>query len=99
MSGDDMHHWTEAEIIAVLVLTKCYGKVGWEDDPLARILISGHGIKKGSIRMAIQNFLHLMGKPGGLSKSSKRQRQSFLDYGEFGPKELRSKADQALAHN
>lgn len=91
-----MHHWTDAENIAVLVLTKRYGKVGWEEDPLARILLSAHGITKGSIRMAIQNFLHLMGKPGGLSKSSKRQKQAFLDYGQLSLEDLRSRTDSLL---
>ncbi len=97
--GNDVHHWTDAENIAVLVLTKRYGKVGWEEDPLAKILVSMHGIKKGSIKMAIQNFLYLMGKPGGLSKSSKRQKQAFLDYGQLSLEDLRSKADQELAQN
>lgn len=32
-----MHHWTDAENIAVLVLIKCYGKVGWEEYIVADI--------------------------------------------------------------
>ncbi len=91
-----MHHWTEAETLAVLVLTKRYGKVGWEEDPLARILVGSRGIPPGSIKMAIQNYLHLMGKPGGLSKSSAKQRQLFRDYGELNEVDLRNRVQGQL---
>lgn len=90
------HEWTEAEDIAVLALTKKYGLVGWHDDQLATILISGRGIKSGSLQMAIGNFIALMGLTGGLENWSKRQQDSFQKHGKLSADELRALAVSEL---
>lgn len=90
------HKWTEAEAIAVLVLAKRYGSSGWQGDSLAEILISERGITRGSIRMAIQNNLELMGLPGGLKNASNLQESAFQKYGKTATEELRKVAEMKL---
>ena len=90
------HHWTMEEHIAVLALTKKYGAAGWDNDPLAVTLVSGHGIKEGSLGMAVRNFLALMRVPGGLENWSKGQEQAFREFGARSADELRTVAKKRL---
>ena len=88
--------WTTEEDIAVLALTKKYGSSGWQDDPLTTTLISTRGIKRGSLGMAIRNFLALMKLPGGLKNWSQRQYDSFQKHGKRDAGELRELANREL---
>ena len=89
------HEWTTEEVLAVFALTKRFGTTGWRDDSLAKELLA-RGISKGSVGMAIQGFLYLMGLPGGLNHPSRRQREVFAEYKGCGKDELRKLAQERL---
>lgn len=88
------HHWTMAENIAALYLARCYGNKGYKGDLKAKELVA-HGITPASLHMALGNYLSLYNR-GGLTNTSKAQRQVFLSYGGLSADELRGIAIKAL---
>lgn len=99
---NETHNWTELDALVALYLTKFYedSPARFKQDVLVIRLRNLHPtITVGSMGMAIRNFRHLLGWPGGLSSISQLAQDVFNKYNHLSVEDLKAEVDKRFAAN